>query len=69
MSGNFSGEVERIVEDKNMIGKQQWLASVWYARDYLRFTHGLDKEERNPLAQAFIERFKVRRKRRRGVEG
>ena len=69
MSGNFKGDVERIVKDKNIVGKQQWLASIWYARDYLRSSQGLDKEDRNPLAQAFIERFKVRRKRRRGEEG
>ena len=66
---NFVGEVERILEDKNVIGKQQWLATIWYARDYLRTSQGLDMEDRNPLARAFIERFKVRRKRKRGEGG
>ena len=69
LRGNFDGEVEKILEDKNVIGRQQWLATIWYARDYLRTSQGLDMEDRNPLARAFIERFKVRRKRRRGEVG
>ena len=66
---NFNGEVEKILDDKNIIGKQQWLATIWYARDYLRTSQGLDIEDRNPLARAFIDRFKVRRKRKKGEAG
>ena len=69
LSGNFQGDVDRILENKNIVGQQQWLATIWYARDYLRHAQGLDKEERNPLARAFIDRFEVRRKRKQGEEG
>ena len=59
---NFNREVEKILEDKNVVGKQQWLATIWSATDYLRTSQGLYIEDRNPLARAFIEKFKLPRK-------
>ena len=61
--GSFRGEVEKLVNSEDIVMKQQWLASIWYARDHLRFRQNLDPEERDPLAQAFITRFNLRRKR------
>ena len=65
----FSGSVEDIIDRRNPVRKQQWLASIWYARDFLREARGLDPISRDPLAQAFITRFQVRRKRRRSNDG
>ena len=63
--GSFRGEVERLAKSEDIVMKQQWLASIWFARDHLRFRQNLDPEERDPLEQAFITRFKLRRKRKR----
>ena len=62
---DINGRAERITEEKDLTRKQQWLASIWYARDFLRKEQDLDPEERDPLAQAFITRFHLRRKRKR----
>ena len=66
--GNFRAQVKDIVESNNLVWKQQWLSSIWFARDHLRHQQGLDLEDRDPLAQAFITRFNLRKKRRRAVE-
>ena len=66
---DFSGDVEEIIEGRNPVRKQQWLASIWYARDFMREAQGLDPVVKDPLAQAFITRFQVRRKRRRSDNG
>ena len=58
---DISGRAERIIDEKDLARKQQWLASIWYARDFLRKEQDLDPEERDPLAQAFITRFHLRR--------
>ena len=63
-AGNFRGTEADILKSTNIIWKQQWLSSIWYARDYLRQKQGLVVEERDPLAQAFITRFNLRRKRK-----
>ena len=62
--GSFRGEVEKLAKSEDIVMKQQWLASIWFARDHLRFRQNLEPEERDPLAQAFITRFKLRRKRK-----
>ena len=62
--GSFRGEVEQLAKSEDIVMKQQWLASIWFARDHLRFRQNLEPEERDPLAQAFITRFKLRRKRK-----
>ena len=64
---DFNGSVSKIVDGKDIIRKQQWLASIWYARDFLRRSQDLDPEERDPVAQAFITRFHLRRKRKRAL--
>ena len=66
-SGSFTGELKKKLEDWDVVYKQQWLASIWYARDNLRLSQGLDEEVRDPLAQAFITRFHLRRKRKRNL--
>ena len=62
---DFDGEVGKLVGSSDIIKKQQWLATIWYARDFLRTSQGLDPEERDPVAQAFITRFHLRKKRKR----
>ena len=66
---DFSGTANAIIEWTNPVRKQQWLASIWYARDFMRKAVGLDPLTKDPLAQAFISRFQVRRKRRRANDG
>ena len=66
-SGSFTGEVKKKLDDWDVVYKQQCLASIWYARDNLRLSQGLNGEIRDPLAQAFITRFHLRRKRKRNI--
>ena len=61
--GSFRGEVERLAKSEDIVMKQQWLALIWFARDHLRFRQNLEPEERDSLAQAFITRFRLRRRR------
>ena len=68
-SKDFSGSVEDIIGGHNPVRKQQWLASIWHARDFLRAQIGLDPIAKDPLAKAFITRFHTRRKRRRTNDG
>ena len=64
-AGSFRGEVEKLAKSEDIVMKQQWLASIWFARDHIGFSQGLEPEERDPLAQAFTNRFRLRLKRRR----
>lgn len=66
-AGNFRGDVKQLLDKKDPVIKQQWLASIWYARDNLRLEQGLDEDVRDPLAAAFISRFHLRRKRKRNI--
>ena len=62
----FRGSIETLLE-KSVTCKQQWLASIWAGRDCLRLGLGMDEWQKDPLARAFIDRFKVRKKRKTGI--
>ena len=63
-SGLFRGSVHTLVQ-KDSTSQLQWLDSVWKARDRLRHEEGLDLWDRDPVASAFVQRDRLRRKRKR----
>ena len=62
-SGLFSGQVQRLLKDDD-ITKYQWLSSVCNTWDHIRIKSGLGGWERNQMAETFIQRHKMRRKRK-----
>ena len=62
-SGFFRGTVERILQD-DAVSKSQWLHSIWLARDFYRLEQGLDPWPRDAVAATFIQRDRIRRKKR-----
>ena len=60
----FSVEIDRLIRT-DALAKQQWLSTVWFARDRLRFEQGLTPWEKDPTAASFLKRARARRKRNR----
>ena len=60
----FRGNVNRIL-GFNANSKIQWLASVWGERDRARLERGLGVWYKDPMAEAFLVRHKMRKKRKR----
>ena len=63
-SGLFRGSVQTLLK-KDSTSKLLWLDSVWKARDRLRQEEGLDLWDKDPVASAFVQRDRLRRKRKR----
>ena len=57
-------EVDRLIQAV-ALAKQQWLGTVWFARDRLRFEQGLTPWEKDLTAASFLRRARARRKRNR----
>ena len=62
--GLFQGSVHNLLKKDNT-SLLLWLESVWLARDRLRDEEGLDPWDRDPVAATFVQRSKLRRKRKR----
>lgn len=65
-SGLFRGNVLRLLNQSGIL-KMQWIYRVWSGRDRLREVQGLSPWYKDPLAASFIDRARVRRKRRHGI--
>ena len=64
--GLFRGNVNRLLGQSGT-GKMQWLYRVWMGRDRLRARNDLPPWHKDPLASSFMNRSRVRRKRKRGI--
>ena len=62
-SGLFAGEFQRIL-NKDNVSKTQWLYSIWVARDKFRTDQGLELWPRETVAATFVQRARMRHKRR-----
>ena len=62
--GLFQGSVHSLLK-KDTTSLLLWLELVWLARDQLREEEGLDLWERDPVTAIFVQRSKIRKKRKR----
>ena len=63
----FRGSLQRLTRKDN-ITKKLWLSTIWQARDKYRKANGLPPHEKDPLAATFMNRSRLRRKRRLNVD-
>ena len=61
----FRGSLRRLVK-KDDVTKKLWLSTIWQARDKHKEVNGLPPHERDLVAATFLQRTRLRRKRRLG---
>ena len=64
--GLFRGNVNRLLNHSDT-AKMQWLYRVWMGRDRIRAKESLPLWYKEPLAASFMDRARVRRKRKMGI--
>ena len=65
-AGLFKGNVQLLLKS-NEKTKMLWLYRIWAGRDRLRKSQDLSPWHKDPLAASFIERNRLRKKRKRGI--